>query len=78
MNNISLKKATLKNLKEIADLEKSASSKTYSARVNENEIKNFIKNDVVFLIKKQDNYIGLVSYEIVKRKTAHINGLVVN
>lgn len=78
MNNISLKKATIKNIKEIAELEKLASSKTYSARVNENEIKNFIKNDVVFLIKRQNNYIGLVSYEIVKRKTAHINGLVVN
>lgn len=75
---ISLKKATLKDVEEITELEKIADSKTYSARVKEDEIKNFIKNDVVFLIKRQDKNIGLVSYEIVKRKTAHINGLVVN
>ena len=78
MSNIILKRATLNDLPEIAKLEKTASSKIYSARVEENELKDFINNEFVFLVKKGDKVIGLVAYKIIKNKIAHINGLVIN
>jgi ribosomal protein S18 acetylase RimI-like enzyme len=76
MNNITLKPATLNDWTEIAKIEKLANSKTYSARVEEKEIKDFINDDFVFLIKSQNTVVGLVSFEVLKKKTAHCNGLV--
>lgn len=61
-------RATLKNLKDIAALERLASSKTYSARTSEKEIRNFIKDESVFLIKTQKDIVGLVAYEVIKKK----------
>lgn len=77
MNNILLKRATLKNIKEVTALEKLASSRTYSGRTTEDEVKNFIKNQFVFLIMYQEKVVGLVAYKITK-KTVHFNGLVIN
>lgn len=77
MNNISLKRATLKDYEEVAKIEKVADSKIYSARVKEDEIKNFIKKDFVFLIKNKSVVLGLVSFEVLNKKVAHCNGLVV-
>jgi len=77
MNKILLKRATLKNIKEVADLEKLASSRTYSGRVTEDEVKKFIKNQFVFLIMNQGKVVGLVAYTIIK-KIVHFNGLVIS
>lgn len=77
MAEIILKKATLKDWQEIAALERVASSKTYSARFEEDEAKDFIKDEFVFLIKKGDDIVGLVAYEEIKRGGVHINGLVI-
>jgi ribosomal protein S18 acetylase RimI-like enzyme len=77
MNTISLKRATLKDWQEIAKIEKVGNSKTYSARVGDDEIKKYIKNNFVFLIKNDETVVGLVSFEVVKRKIAHCNGLVI-
>jgi len=77
MNKILLKRATLKDINIIAEIEKVGSSKTYSARISEDELKEYIKNDFVFLIKNKDIIVGLVSFEVIKKKTAHCNGLVI-
>lgn len=77
MNTISLKRATIKNWREVSKIEKAANSKTYAARIKEEEIKNYIKNDFVFLVKNNNTTAGLVSFEIIKKRTAHCNGLVV-
>lgn len=77
MNSISLKRAILKNYKEVAKIEKMANSRMYSARTTEKEIKKFIKRDFVFLIKNKSIILGLVSFEVLKKKIAHCNGLII-
>jgi len=77
MNNITLKSATLNDWKEIAKIEKGANSKTYSARTGEDEIKKCVTDDFVFLIRNKDVIVGFVSFEVIKKKTAHCNGLVI-
>lgn len=76
MNQITLKRAVLENIKEIAKIEKSAKSKTYSARIKVKDVARFINKDFVFLIKNGDTTVGLVSYEETKRGGSHCNGLV--
>jgi len=77
MSNIVLERATTTNQKEIAEIEKMANSETYCARLGDEEIKEFIEHDVVFLIKKGNDCIGLVSYEKISDDKVHIDGLVV-
>jgi len=77
MNNLSLKRATLKDSDQIAELEKIASSPTYSARLTDQEVKDAIKKENIFLIKKGKTVIGLVAYQVIKKKTAHFDGLVI-
>ncbi len=77
MNSVVLKKATLNDYKEVAEIEKMASSKTYSARLKENEIKNFIEKDFVFLIIHDQTTVGLTSFQVLKNKIAHCNGLAI-
>jgi ribosomal protein S18 acetylase RimI-like enzyme len=76
MDKITLKRATLENAKEIAKIEKSAQSKTYAARIKEQDLIDFINNDSVFLIKNEGVTVGLVSYEVTKKGVSHCNGLV--
>lgn len=78
MTSILLQKATLKDLKEIADLEKRAASKTYSAIISESELRAYIKNESVFLIKRNNVVIGSVAYKMVKRNIAHLGGLIIS
>ncbi|MFA5886725.1 MAG: GNAT family N-acetyltransferase [Patescibacteria group bacterium] len=77
MNKVLLKKATWRDLKEIADIEKEAQSKTYSALINDVELKNFINKEFVFLIKRQNIVLGLIAYKIVKKNVVYLDGLVV-
>lgn len=78
MNNILLKRATLKDIEEITKLEKEASSKTYVARINTNDLKCFIENDFVFFIKHKSIVVGIVAYQVLKRKIAHFHCLVID
>lgn len=77
MNTIILKRATLDDWREIAKVEKIANSETYSARTKADEIKNFIKDDFVFLIRNGGVVVGLVSFAVLPKKIAHCNGLVI-
>ncbi|HNX10964.1 MAG TPA: N-acetyltransferase [bacterium] len=77
MGNIVLKRATLKDAKEVLALESSANSRTYSARISEKALNHFIKNEFVFLIRKGSKVVGLISYEVKRGKTMHLNGLVI-
>jgi ribosomal protein S18 acetylase RimI-like enzyme len=77
MAKVSLIRATSKDLKEVAKIEKIASSKTYHALTRKGEIADYIKNDFVFLIKKNNAVVGLVSFKIKNKKTATCNGLVI-
>lgn len=77
MNKVLLERATRKDLKAVADIEKEAQSKTYSALIDEAELKNFINNEFVFLIKRQNVILGLIAYKIVKKNVVYLDGLVV-
>ena len=74
---ISLKRATFKDYEEVAKIEKVGSSKTYHAVIRKEKILDYIKKDFVFLIKNGDTVIGLVSFMVIKEKTASCNGLVI-
>lgn len=76
MSSITLKKATLKDAEIIRDIEDTANSNTYSARTTTEELKRFILNDKVFLIRNEQEVVGLVSFEVHKN-TAHCNSLVI-
>lgn len=75
--NILLKRATLDNLEDVAQIEKAASSKTYHALIEKEELIDFINSCEVFLIQKDDKILGLVSFE-VKNGVATCNGLVIH
>ncbi|MFA5184491.1 MAG: GNAT family N-acetyltransferase [Patescibacteria group bacterium] len=77
MEKISLQKATLHDLDKVAALEKEADSKTYSALTVRSELQDFIKNESVYLIKRQDLVVGLVAYKVLKGNIAHFDGLIV-
>ena len=76
MQNISLKRATLKE-GVVLGIEKIAKSKTYANRNNPKKVKAYITNNVVYLIKNKNATLGTVSYEIKKPNSVHINGLIV-
>lgn len=78
MAQITLKKATLKDIETVAALEKGASSKTYSARISPAELKKFITKQAVFLIKNQQTTVGLLAYELIGKKRIHFNGLIID
>ena len=77
MQNISLKRATLKEGGVVLGIEKIAKSKTYANRNNPKKVKAYITNNVVYLIKNKNATLGTVSYEIKKPNSVHINGLIV-
>ena len=77
MNKIILKKAIMSDFEEVAALERGANSKTYYGLTDEKELKDFIKNEQVFLIKEKNIVLGLVAYRITKKNIPHINGLII-
>ena len=76
MSKIVLKRARLRDKGMILKFEQEANSKTYSSRISEDEVRDFIKKEIVFIIKKKTQDIGLVAYKVLKTKV-HINGLVI-
>ena len=74
---ISLEKATLKDLEIVLDIENFANSKTYFGRHGEQEVRDYIKKDVVYLIKREGFFMGTASYKIKDLNHAHINALIV-
>jgi ribosomal protein S18 acetylase RimI-like enzyme len=77
MENILLKRATLDDLREVLDIESVACSKIYFCRRTEQEVKDYINNDIVYLIKRGDIIVGTISYEMKTQDHAYINGLII-
>ncbi len=76
--NVVFKKTTLDDLETIASQEKSvAGNKTYSALLEEDEIKKYIKEGHVFLILDGSQIIGSIAYQIKSKDHAYIEGLVI-
>ncbi|PIR87272.1 MAG: hypothetical protein COU11_01230 [Candidatus Harrisonbacteria bacterium CG10_big_fil_rev_8_21_14_0_10_49_15] len=78
MVSISFKRATLSDIDEYLDIEKSvADLKTYSPITTEEEAENEIKTNVVYFIKNEDLIIGSIAYELKSSEHAYFSGLVV-
>ncbi|MFA6422338.1 MAG: GNAT family N-acetyltransferase [Candidatus Buchananbacteria bacterium] len=75
---ISLQRVTLEDATTLLEIEKTtAGLKTYSGYFTEEEIKNYINNDIVYFIKKNDEIVGSISYEINDEEHAYESGLVI-
>ena len=78
MLEIKLQRATLDDVQTLLEIEKTTIGiKTYSGYFTEEEIKDYIKNTVVYLIKKGNDIAGSISYEIKDENHADLSGLVI-
>ena len=75
---IEFQRVTIKDAQTLLDIEKTATSlKTYSAYLTGEEIRNYINNDIVYLIKKNGEIVGSISYEIKDKNHAYLSGLII-
>lgn len=75
---LSLQKATMEDVQTLLGIEKTTIGlKTYSGYFTEKEIKEYLDNSVVYLIKKDYKIVGSISYEIKDENHAYLSGLVI-
>lgn len=73
-----LKRATIEDVSTLLEIEEIARGlRVYSGYFTKQEIEEWLKNDIVFLIENDGLIIGSLSYEIKDRKHAHISGFVI-
>jgi ribosomal protein S18 acetylase RimI-like enzyme len=71
-------RATIEDMQVLLEMEKTTMGlKTYSGFYSEDEIKDWINNEIVFVIKDQDVVVGSISYEKKSIEHAYISGLVI-
>ena len=75
---LELERATLEDAQTLLEIERTTiGQKTYSGYFEEEEIAEYLRNDVVYLIKARELTAGSISYEIKSENHAYISGLVV-
>lgn len=74
---IKLKRATLEDIDDILEIEKSLDGKTYSALKDSKELIDEIASRVFYLIKENDEIVGEVSYKIKDDGHVYLNNLAV-
>jgi ribosomal protein S18 acetylase RimI-like enzyme len=78
MKNINLQRATAEDVGIFISLEKSVVGvKTYSGIVEEKEAREEIENNIVYLIKIEDDVVGNIEYNMEDEDTAYLGGLVI-
>ncbi len=76
---INLKKAGLDDIPKLLEIEKSvAGTKIYSAMLNENEWRDEIQNNTVYVVEKGDEVVGSISYEKKSEDHIYISGLTID
>lgn len=79
LKNISLRKATQKDVDILITLEKSVDGvKTYSAMTESEEMLEELKKDEIFIIEQDGEAVGSVMYEMKSPEHAYISGLVID
>jgi [ribosomal protein S18]-alanine N-acetyltransferase len=74
---LKFQKATANDVKLILEIEKTTlDNKTYHGLYTENEIKDYLKSEIINLIKEGDEVAGLVSFKI-KKNQIYIGGLII-
>jgi ribosomal protein S18 acetylase RimI-like enzyme len=75
---VELVRATIEDIQTLLEIEKTTIGlKIYSGYFNEKEIKEWISNDIIYLVKSESTIVGSISYEINNENHAHISGLVI-
>jgi ribosomal-protein-alanine N-acetyltransferase len=70
--------ATIQDVPMLLEIEKTARGlKIYSGCFTEQEIEEWLGNDIVFLIENDDLIVGSLSYEIKDKNHARISGFVI-
>ncbi|MFA6189963.1 MAG: GNAT family N-acetyltransferase [Candidatus Staskawiczbacteria bacterium] len=78
MGEIKLRRAGGKDIDEILKIEKSVDgTKIYSALTDRNDVMKCITDDVFYLIEKNNEIVGDVSYELKEKGSAYLSGLVI-
>ena len=77
VSKITLKKCKESDWKMVEKMEKAAKSRLFSPYEGEEKIKEYIRKSEVYLILKEDDPIGTVSYEVKKDGHITFNGLIV-
>ncbi|MEK7629438.1 MAG: GNAT family N-acetyltransferase [Patescibacteria group bacterium] len=76
---INLNKASSEDIPKLLEIERSAAGiKTYSAMLDENEWRNEIQNNTVYIIENEGKMVGSISYERKSDDHVYISGLVIN
>ena len=75
--NIELKRATLKDLDEVINIETSGTSQTYAGLIKPGEARDAIINNFVFLIRHNNITIGSISYKINNKDSVRLDTFVV-
>ena len=76
---INLKRAELDDITKLLEIEKSvAGTKIYSAMLSSDEWQEEIKNSTVYLIEKNGEVIGNISYEKKSKDHVYISGLAID
>ena len=71
-------RATTKDIQTLLEIEKTTIGlKVYSGYFNEEDVKGYVKNSVVFLIKNDNDIVGSISYDIIDSNHADVSGLVI-
>lgn len=75
---IELFRATIEDANVLLEIEKTTNGlNVYSGYYTPEEIKNWIKTEIVFIIKKDTLVVGSISYEIKDKNHVYISGLVI-
>jgi len=74
---ISLVKAQVSDLEKVMEFEKIGKSKYFSPYETEKEVKEYLTNSNVFLVKLGKEFIGTASYQS-EGDSAYLNGLIIS
>lgn len=73
-----LERATTEDIQTLLEIEETTIGlKVYSGYFNEKEIREWIENGIVYLIKNGEKIVGSISYEIKDKYHAYISGLAI-
>jgi len=76
MKNVVLKKVDFGGWKKVLFFEKSCSCDVYHSITDEEEVKNYVRDDEVYFVVLDGDEVGTVSYED-KEGRAHVTGLTI-
>ncbi len=76
---ITLQKATHNDIDIFMSLERNAThDKMYSGIADSKTMLDKLKNNIVYLIKKDEIIVGIIRYRMINKSYAHISGVVVH